>query len=223
MRNKLAWFEAALVITPFVMLAGFWNQIPERVPIHWNIRGEIDGWASKSFGLLITPLIGFLVVALCHVVSWLDPKLRANPDKTDRMKKVLQILALAFAVFFDAVFGVQVAAAFDYKIVAARVITWCILLLFAILGNYLPNLRPNYFVGIRTPWTLERAETWRATHRLGGKLMFFGSLFLLILEFFVSAGVFAFLFVSFILLLVLWSFLYSWHHYRTHEATHEML
>jgi uncharacterized membrane protein len=91
------------------------------------------------------------------------------------------------------------------------------------LGNYLPNLRPNYFVGIRTPWTLEDAETWRATHRLGGKLMFFGSLLLLISEFFVSAGIFTFLFVSFILLLVLWSFLYSWHHFRTHGATHEML
>jgi immunity protein, SdpI family len=170
--KKLAWLEAVLVITPFVVLAAFWNQIPERVPIHWNIRGEIDGWASKSFGLLITPIIGFLAVALCHVVSSLDPKLRANLDKTDRMKKVLQILGLAFAAFFGAVFGVQVAAAFGYKIAAARVITWCILLLFAILGNYLPNLRPNYFVGIRTPWTLERAETWRATHRVGGKLMF---------------------------------------------------
>jgi hypothetical protein len=61
------------------------------------------------------------------------------------------------------------------------------------------------------------------THRLGGKLMFFGSLLLLILEFFVSAGVFAFLFVSFMLLLVLWSFLYSWHHFRTHNVTREML
>jgi Protein of unknown function (DUF1648) len=94
------------------VIAGFWNQMPERIPIHWNIRGEIDGWASKSFGLLITPLIGFLAVALCHVVSWLDPKLRANLDKTDRMNKVLQILRLAFAAFFDAVFGVQLAVAF---------------------------------------------------------------------------------------------------------------
>jgi immunity protein, SdpI family len=144
MRNKLAWFEAALVIAPFVVIAGFWNQMPELIPIHWNIRGEIDGWASKSFGLLITPLIGFLAVALCHVVSWLDPKLRANLDKTDRMNKVMQILRLAFAAFFDAVFGVQLAVAFGHKIAAARVLAWCLLLLFAILGNYLPNLRPNY-------------------------------------------------------------------------------
>lgn len=114
----------------------------------------------------------------------------------------------------------QLIVAFGYKIAATRVIVWCILLLLAILGNYLPNLRPNYFVGLRTPWTLESPETWRVTHRLGGKVMFFGSLLLLVLEFFVSEGVFAFLLASFILLLVLWAFVYSWYYFRTH-ATRE--
>ena len=97
---------------------------------------------------------------------------------------------------------------------------WCILVLLAIMGNYLGNLRPNYFVGIRTPWTLESAETWRATHRLGGRLMFFGALLLLAAEFFLSQSAFGYLFVTLILLLVAWSFLYSWHHFRTHGATH---
>src|SRR5262249_49354304 len=79
-------------------------------------------------------------------------------------------------LFFDVIFAIQAGVALGYKIADARVIVWCILLLLAIPGNYLPNLRPNYFVGTRTPWTLENVETWRATHRLGGKLMFFGSL-----------------------------------------------
>lgn len=114
----------------------------------------------------------------------------------------------------------QLIVAFGYKIAATRVIVWCILLLLAILGNYLPNLRPNYFVGLRTPWTLESPQTWRVTHRLGGKVMFFGSLLLLVLEFFLSEGVFAFLLASFILLLVLGAFVYSWYYFRTH-ATRE--
>jgi uncharacterized membrane protein len=172
-------------------------------------------------GIFLLPLIGLGTVALCHVLSWLDPKLRRNLGKTDRMNKVLQILRVAFAAFFDAIFAVQLVIALGHKIAAARMIVWCILLLLAILGNYLPNLRPNYFIGIRTPWTLEHADTWRATHRLGGKLMFFGSLLLLILKFMVSASVFTFLFVSFMLVLVLWSFLYSWHYFRTHGATRE--
>ena len=137
------------------------------------------------------------------------------------MNTVLQILRIAFAAVFDAIFAVQVGVALGYKIAAARVIVWCILLLLVILGNYLPNLRPNYFVGIRTPWTLENADTWRATHRLGGKLMFFGSLLLLILEFLLSRSAFDVLFVTFIVLLALWSLFYSWYYFRTHATTRE--
>jgi uncharacterized membrane protein len=89
------------------------------------------------------------------------------------------------------------------------------------LGNYLPNLRPNYFIGIRTPWTLENAETWRATHRLGGKLMFFGSLLLLVLDLFLGRSLVDSLFLMFIALLVVWSFVYSWYHFRSHVGTRQ--
>jgi uncharacterized membrane protein len=219
MKKKLAWLEAGLVIAPFVALAIIWNELPDRVPIHWNLGGEIDGWAPKTTGLLITPLIGVIVVALLHFVSWLDPKLRRHLVKTDRMNKVLQILRLAFAAFFDAILSVQLAASFGYTIASARFMNVCVLVLFVILGNYLPNLRPNYLIGIRTPWTLENAETWRVTHRLGGRLMFYGALLLLILEFFVSSSTSGILLMIFALLLVAWALLYSWHHYRTRGAT----
>lgn len=223
MKNKLAWLEPALVMAPFIALVVFWNQIPERVPIHWNIRGEIDGWSPKTTGMLLLPLVAVGTVMFCRVVSSLDPKLRKTLQKTDRMNKILPILGVAFAAFFNAIFAVQLIVALGYKIAAPRVITWCILIFFAILGNYLPNLRANYLIGIRTPWTLQNSATWRATHRLCGRLMFFGSLLLLVLEFLVNASVFVLLFVIFMFLLVLWSFFYSWHHYRSHEATRETI
>ena len=120
-------------------------------------------------------------------------------------------------------FAIQLIVALGYKVAAPRVITWCILIFFAILGDYLPNLRPNYVIGIRTPWTLQDSGTWRATHRLGGRLMFFGSLLLLFLELLVNTSAFVLVFVGFMLLLVLWSFLYSWHYYRSREATRETI
>ena len=86
MKNKLAWLEAALVMAPFIALVVFWNQIPERVPIHWNIRGEIDGWSTKTTGMLLLPLVAVGTIILCRVLSSLDPKLRKNLQKTDRMK-----------------------------------------------------------------------------------------------------------------------------------------
>jgi uncharacterized membrane protein len=221
MKNKATWLEATLLLAPFLVIAAFWNKLPARFPTHWNLRGEVDRWtSSKSIEVFAVPLIALAIVALLHVLPRLDPKLRGLLQENERMRAVLQIMRLALAAFFGALFSIQIATAFGYAAVGGRPIIWCTLVLFAIIGNYLGNLRPNYFVGLRTPWALESAETWRATHRLGGRFMFFGALFLLVAEFFLSPSAFVYLFVTLMLLLVAWSFLYSWHHFRTHGTTH---
>ena len=69
MKNKLNWLEAALLIAPFVLLAAFWNKLPARVPDHWNLQGQIDGWASKPRGILMLPLTGLGVVMFCASFS----------------------------------------------------------------------------------------------------------------------------------------------------------
>jgi uncharacterized membrane protein len=221
MKNKVSWLEAALLLAPFFVIGILWNKLPARIPVHWNLRGDVDRWASsKSIEIFALPLIAVALVALLRVLPRLDPKLRATLQENERMHAALQILRLTFAAFFCALFSVQIATALGYALAGGRAMIWCILVLFAIMGNYLGNLRPNYFVGIRTPWTLESEATWRATHRLGGRLMFFGALLLLAAEFFLSQSAFGFLFVTLILLLVAWAFLYSWHHFRTHGGTH---
>jgi len=217
MKNKLNWLEAALVIAPLLALVMLWDQLPDRVPIHWNLRGEIDGWASKPFGMFIMPITSLGIIALLRFLPGIDPKLRRTTGAHGRMQSVLGILRVVLAAFFVALFCIQVAAALGYTVAAGRIVFSATLLLLAIIGNYLSNLRPNYFAGIRTPWTLESPETWRATHRLGGRLMFFGSLLLLALQFLVSEGTFGILFVTSMVLFAAWGFLYSWHHSRTEE------
>ena len=91
---------------------------------------------------------------------------------------------LAVLLLLDTIFFVQIAMALGRNRSRWPDHVSAVLLFFIILGNYLGNVRPNYFVGIRTPWTLENPETWRATHRLGGRLMFFGALILLLGQFF---------------------------------------
>jgi uncharacterized membrane protein len=218
MKTKLSWLENALLITPFLVLATLWTRLPDRVPIHWNLRGEIDGWASKSFGLLILPLTSLVINILFRWLPRFDPKLRGKLVKEDRMTTVLQILRLAVAGFFGAVFYATIMAALGRPLAMGRIVTASTLLLLAIMGNYLGNLRPNYFAGIRTPWTLESPETWRATHRLGGRLMFFGSLVLLALQFFLSEATAAIVFTTSAISLAVWGFWYSWRHFRTHAA-----
>jgi uncharacterized membrane protein len=134
------------------------------------------------------------------------------------MQSVLGILRLALAAFFAAIFWMQAEAALGRPVAADRIVPTATLLLLAVIGNYSSNLRPNYFAGIRTPWTLESPATWRATHRLGGYITFYGSLVLLVLQFIVSPDTFGVLFGSSAVLLIVWAFWYSWHHFHTQDA-----
>ncbi|MBA3649905.1 MAG: SdpI family protein [Chthoniobacterales bacterium] len=219
MKTKLGWLEIVLLSAPFLALAIYWNDLPARVPTHWDFRGEINGWMSKVPGILIVPLTALGITALLHFLPRLDPKLRRRSGDEGLMPAVMPIVRLATLVLLDTIFAVQMAASLGKNVAAGRIMMTCLLLFFVILGNYLGNLRPNYFVGIRTPWTLENPETWRATHRLGGRLMFFGALVLLGAEIFLSESAFGLLFVSSILALAAWGFAYSWHHCRTHAGT----
>ncbi len=218
MKNKLNWLAVTLLVAPLIALLVLWNDLPARVPIHWNLRGQIDGWSSKT-SMLLLPLIGLGTIVLLHVLPRFDPKLGRAAGGQGRMQSVLAILRLALAAFFGVIFWMQLAAALGHSVAAGRIVPAATLLLLATIGNYSSNLRPNYFVGLRTPWTLESRETWRATHRLGGRLMFFGSILLLVLQFFLSESTFVCLFTASALLLVAWAFWYPWHHFHAQGTT----
>ncbi|MBA3544311.1 MAG: SdpI family protein [Chthoniobacterales bacterium] len=215
---KLRWLEVILLAAPFAVLAIYWNELPARVPMHWNLRGEIDAWGAKGIGLFLLPLISLGVTALLLYLPRIDPKLRAASGHEGRMPAILPIIRLTSIVLLDAIFAVQIAVSLGWKINSGQVLMSCLLVFLVVLGNYLGSLRPNYFAGIRTPWTLENPETWRATHRQGGRLMFFGGLILLGAQFFLSQETFGLLFTISISLLVVWVIFYSWHHSRTHAS-----
>ena len=217
MKNKLNWLEGAFLIAPLLALAALWKDLPARVPVHWNLQGQIDAWSSKP-SLILMPLVSFVTIVLLHFLPRLDPKLRRSPGGHGHMQNAMAMLRLALAAFFAAIFAMQVATALGHALPAGRIVPSSILLLLAIFGNYSANLRPNYFAGIRTPWTLENPATWRATHRLGGRLLFFGSITLLALQFLVSERVFFILFMTSVGLLVVWAFWYSWHHFHSQGA-----
>ncbi len=217
MKNKLSYLELILLAAPFPVLALCWKQLPARVPMHWNLTGEIDGWASKP-SLLLMPLIGISAVALMSFLPRFDPKLRQNLGDHGRMPAILPILRLTLLLLLDVIFAVQIAVSLGARVDSGRLLLVATLIFLTVIGNFSTNLRPNYFVGIRTPWTLQNGETWRATHRLGGRLLFFGSVLLLLLQFFVSTRVFGWITCVSLLLLVIWAMIYSWHHCQNHAA-----
>jgi uncharacterized membrane protein len=218
MKTRLSWLEVILLAAPFLALAIYWSDLPARVPVHWDLSGQINGWAAKAPGMLIVPLTALGMTLLLRVLPWLDPKLQPTGGSEGRMPAILPIVRISALVLLDTIFFVQIATSLGKEVAGGRILMTCLLVFFLVLGNYLGNLRPNYFVGIRTPWTLENPETWRATHRLGGRLMFFGALVLLIVQFFLSQRTFGAIFVGAILALAVWGIFYSWHHCRTHGA-----
>lgn len=160
-----------IVIAPFAYLAFVWNKLPEKVPLHWNINGEIDRYGEKVELILIPVLLPLLTYVIFTVAPKIDPKgkLKNMGNKYDTLKIIMTLFMSALAV-------VIIYASLNETLYNPNYIVLIIGLLIAILGNYFKTLRANYFIGIKTPWTLENETVWRETHKLAGKLWLAGGL-----------------------------------------------
>ena len=196
------------VFTPAVYLALAWQQLPSSVPMHYNIHGEIDRMGSKN------ELIG--LVAMMSAISLGVGLLLANIHRIDPRRygsaspRFAQI-GFGIAVFMAAIQCIIIFYAghpglhFDGGFILAAVA-----ILFAFLGNYMPNLKPNYFAGIRIPWTLDDPDNWKKTHALAGKLWFAGGLLLAITSLALPTKIAVPVFFAGIVILVLVPCIYSY-------------
>ena len=216
---KLEWLEIALLAAPFLYLAAEWHKFPAIIPIHWNIQGRINGWAPKWPGLLLLPLTTVFLWSVLRFLPSIDPKFRrSGGEERARAMRVMGVIRAVLVLFFSGMVCVQFAISRGYPFsMNAFALNGC-LVVFLVIGNFSAKLRPNYFTGIRTPWTLDNTATWRATHRAGGRILVFGSLLLFAVEFFVPSQTFAKLVAAFILGFTFWAFLYSWNHCRTQSV-----
>lgn len=159
------------VALPFLYLAYIWNKLPEKVPVHWNIKGEIDRWGDKTELLIIPFLLPLMTYLILLIVPYIDPKKRLKEmgAKYQQLKFILVFFLSVLALFI-------LYTSYNQKLPFINSIFIFIGLLFALLGNYFQTIKPNYFIGIRTPWTLEDETVWKDTHNLGGKLWFVGGI-----------------------------------------------
>lgn len=160
-----------IVLLPFAYLAYIWNQLPQQVPVHWNIRGEIDRYGDKTELIWIPVVLPLLVYLILLIAPKIDPKNKLNKmgNKLHTIKFLLTTLMSVLALFIIYSAKKESLANPNYLILVLG-------LLYMVLGNYFKTIRPNYFIGIRTPWTLENETVWKQTHKLGGKAFFIGGL-----------------------------------------------
>ena len=156
---------AALIIT-FTLTIAIYPTVPDHVVSHWNAAGQADGYMSKFWGLLLIPLIMTGFVALLAVLPRIDP----HKKNYEKFRDWYEGFILLFVLFFLAIQVQIILWSSGYQVSPNLTFPLLTGMLFIYLGFLLGHAEQNWFVGIRTPWTLSSKTVWKKTHELGGKL-----------------------------------------------------
>ncbi len=161
------WPHLAILITMFVLAGLSWSGAPERIPTHWGLDGHPDAYGGRFAGLLLMPLIAVGLYALLRVLPRLDPG-RAHYDSFAGAYGTIRLGTLAILAV---VHGATLMWARGYAVSLEACLPLAIGALLIVVGNIFGKIRPNGFVGFRTPWTLSSKVAWSRTHRAAGWLL----------------------------------------------------
>ena len=166
--RALAILVVASVVAMLAISAWAWGRVPDdaQIPIHWGIDGQPNGYAPKWVGFLFTPALGLVLGAVFLVIPRIDPRREHLIASTRAWVAITGSAMVLLVLVHAAVVAAALGATFDMGRVVAIVIGG----LFVVIGNFLGKTRSNWFMGIRTPWTLSSERSWTKTHRLGGRL-----------------------------------------------------
>lgn len=207
---KKEWYNLILLLLPFVVIPFIWDKLPAQIPTHWNMRGEVNGYSGRAFGLLFLPGLNVILYGLFLYLPKIDPKKRFKIDQKPlpilRTLLVLLLLGIQFWIVINAMGHAVGSQKWFYLGMAV---------FFLVMGNYLRVLKPNYFIGIRVPWALEDEDNWRKTHRIGSYLWVAGGLLLIILFPFLSQKAYSNLFFAVVIIMTVIPMGYSFYVYKT--------
>lgn len=183
MKNNKSTFSVPVLVSQLIIVAAMlaaglflYDSLPDQLPSHWNIAGEVDAYVSKDLGIYLFPGITLAIALLFPILSSIDPRKK----KYKAFQRPWHILQMAFVVFFAYMYFVTLYLTFHPEVSIVQFIFAGIGVLFIVIGNYLGKVRQNYFVGIKTPWTLDNEEVWNKTQRMGGWAFLFAGLIILI-------------------------------------------
>lgn len=164
-----------LIIISFGLGAYFYHQMPEQMASHWNIKGEVDGYMGKFWGVFLMPIVLLGIYLMFLLIPKIDP-LKENYKK---FRKYFDGFIFAISLFLFYIYGISIAWNLGYRFDINLFIIPAVAVIFYYTGVLIENAKQNWFVGIRTPWTLSSKKSWDKTHKLGGKLYKLSALFIL--------------------------------------------
>lgn len=214
MKKFTATTVIALIVwlIPIVYLVCIFSKLPASVPLHFSNDGTPNRMGSKFeflgamiFMFAITIGVYLLLIFLPSI----DPKAKAKYSE-DTFKKI----ALALVFFLSTLCVIIVYSVLNGGFKFSKIQYPLFGVFFAYLGNLMYNIKPNYFAGIRTPWTLEDEDTWKVTHRLAGKMWFAGGVAIVLLTLLSDSSFARVFFIAAIAIMALTPVVYSYVYYK---------
>lgn len=194
--KKLVLYTSILILLPTLVGCIFWFQLPEKMPTHFNLLGQADGYDHKMFTIFGLPALMLLMHWLILFLMIKDPKSSNISSKIQGL--IYWIIPSVSCLSMISIFGESLS----YSMMSGLLAQIFMGVVMIVIGNYLPKTRRNYIIGIRLPWTLENDENWSKTHRLAGKIWVLGGL-LLFLNAFVQLYVYWVFFLTFFLVVLI--------------------
>jgi uncharacterized membrane protein len=204
------WIPFLLIVAAVALSIFYYPQLPERMATHWGASGEANGYSSRLWGAWMLPLLMALIWMILRAIPHIDPR-RANYEKFAGMYDALVILILAFMLLMHVV---VLMGATGTQIRMERVLMPSVGVFIAIMGLLIPRVHPNWFVGIRTPWTLTSDLSWERTHKVGGPLFVMLGV-VMIASSFLAPEVAIWILVAAALAIVIFLFAYSYQVWKT--------
>jgi uncharacterized membrane protein len=155
-----------IVVAMFAVGVALFSQMPVQMASHWNAAGEADDTISRFWGVFLFPIVSLGLLGLLLLIPRIDP-LRANIQK---FKSYYYGFIVVFLIYFLYVYILTLLWNLDLRFDMTRALMPAIGILFIVIGLMMIKAKRNYFIGIRTPWTLSSDEVWDRTHKLGGRL-----------------------------------------------------
>ena len=207
------WIPMLIVVAAFLATAVVYPRLPATMPTHWSVEGQANGWSSRIWGAWMIPLFLLAMWAMFRFLPAIDPRGR-NYAKFGGAFEGIMVSLMLFT------FGLQVIvlrAALGYPVEMRRVLPIGVGVLFIVIGNLLPRARPNWFIGLRTPWTLSSDRVWEKTHRFGGRIFVAGGILLIIAALFSAQWAHVVLFAV-VLLCSAGAFIYSYLEWKREQT-----
>ncbi|MDT3427569.1 putative membrane protein [Paenibacillus forsythiae] len=213
---KWKW-QDTLAVAVGLLTVGFalvnYHRLPAQLPSHIGISGEFDGFQSKDSAISLFGGLGVLMPVLMQITRPLDPK----KERYAKFENAYAMIRLVISLIFDFALAASVLYGLGVSLPSSRIATVVLGAAFIVIGNYMPQVKDNYFLGVKTPWTLASPEVWRRTHRLAGALWAAAGV-VIIVGSFLPGSWFTVMLIAALLLAVVFPYVYSWADYRRFKA-----